>query len=156
MEEWRIDMKDKSKGIILLGAGIALAAGTVAAVVKKSMAGKKNDCKDCCKKPEAEKEGFVHEYIDLVGDSYSTDFNVRESCEKENVISEDDMKVASEPISILSEDSAAAEDTWKENVDIKADPEAGKAKPEPEEEKESEDEKEDKKEEDPGVHVQEL
>ena len=125
MEGRRIDMKDKSKGIILLGAGIALATGTVAAVVKKSMAGKKNDCKDCCKKPEAEKEGFVHEYIDLVGDSYSTDFNVRESCEKENVISEDDMKVASEPISILSEDSAAAEDTWKENADIKADPEAG-------------------------------
>ncbi len=156
MEEWRIDMKDKSKGIILLGAGIAIATGTVAAVVKKCMAGKKNDCKDCCKKPETGKEGFVHEYFDLVGDSYSTDFNVKESCEKENVISEDDMKVASEHISILSEDSAAAEDTWKENADIKADPEAGKAKSEPEEEKESEDEKEDKKEEDLGVHVQEL
>ena len=148
MEGRRIDMKDKSKGIILLGAGIAIATGTAAAVI--------HDCKDCCKKPEAETEGFVHEYFDLVGDSYSTDFNAKESCEKENVISEDDMKVASEHISILSEDSAAAEDTWKENADIKADPEAGKAKPEPEEEKESEDEKEDKKEEDLGVHVQEL
>ena len=143
-------MKDKNKGIIILGAGAAVIAGVVAATIKKIGTDKSSSCRSC--KNNCNKDGIVHEYIDL-DETYAGE---EESCENENAVSTDEMENASKPISMLAESMDMSEETWNVNSDIKAEPTEEVSDNDEKNEPERDPANEEKIENEGDVHVQEL